>query len=221
MGCCRGGSATLPRLGSRVRIPSPAPNFLKEINDFERSFGPVCRFPAPDVRAGEAWGKHQKAQSSMLSTTFGMVGAVVARSPVRTKVCDGATAELQERASPHACLLTWIPMRTTFSFPSSFLGSLRRVRSDIIAQYPGLLCASAARAEASWVSALTHAPRRSQRHLVQRVDGPSRTRPCVGAVEKPAQCIQQEHLANPVLRNTRFGILSKGLQSSLCSPVFR
>ena len=47
-----------------------------------------------------------------------MVGAVVARSSVRREVCDRATAELQERASPHACLLPWIPMRTTFNFPS-------------------------------------------------------------------------------------------------------
>ena len=27
--------ATLPRLGSRVRIPSPAPEFLRKIKDFE------------------------------------------------------------------------------------------------------------------------------------------------------------------------------------------
>src|SRR5580704_1010845 len=52
--------ATLPRLGSRVRIPSPAPVFLKEISDFERSFGAVGRFPAPNVRAGEAWGSTRK-----------------------------------------------------------------------------------------------------------------------------------------------------------------
>jgi hypothetical protein len=54
----------------------------------------------------------------MLSTTFGMVSSVVARSSVCTEVCDRATAELQERTSPHACLLPWIPMRTSFNFPS-------------------------------------------------------------------------------------------------------
>jgi len=41
-----------------------------------------------------------------------MVGAVVARSSVR--VCDGATAEPQQMASPRACLLPRTPMRTTF-----------------------------------------------------------------------------------------------------------
>src|SRR5690349_15788775 len=56
----------------------------------------------------------------MLSPTFGMVGAVVARSPARREVCDRATAELQDRTSLHSCFLPpWIPMRTTFSFPSS------------------------------------------------------------------------------------------------------
>jgi hypothetical protein len=44
---------------------------------------------------------------------------IVARSSVRTTVCYGATAEPQESASPHARLLPWIPMPTTFSFPSS------------------------------------------------------------------------------------------------------
>ena len=50
-----------------------------------------------------------------------MVGAIVACSSVRRTVCDGVTAEPQEMASLHACLLPWIPMRTTFSFPSRSL----------------------------------------------------------------------------------------------------
>ena len=34
-----GPNATLPRLGSRVRIPSPAPDLPREISFVERSFG--------------------------------------------------------------------------------------------------------------------------------------------------------------------------------------
>ncbi len=56
----------------------------------------------------------------MLSTTSGMLGAVVSRSAARKEVCDRATTEVQGRASLHSCFLPpWIPMRTTFSFPSS------------------------------------------------------------------------------------------------------
>jgi hypothetical protein len=46
----------LPRSGSRVRIPSPAPIFFKQISESERSFGVVFCFPASDATAGEAGG---------------------------------------------------------------------------------------------------------------------------------------------------------------------
>ena len=54
-------SETLPRLGSRVRIPSPSPGFLGEIKMLERSFGASFCFPALGVGAGEAPGKQQEA----------------------------------------------------------------------------------------------------------------------------------------------------------------
>ena len=54
-------SGTLPRLGSRVQIPSPAPGFLREIKALERSFGASFCFPALGAGAGEAPGKQQEA----------------------------------------------------------------------------------------------------------------------------------------------------------------
>jgi hypothetical protein len=46
----------LPRSGSRVRIPSPAPIFFKQISELKRSFGVVFCFPVSDAKAGEAGG---------------------------------------------------------------------------------------------------------------------------------------------------------------------
>ena len=40
-------SGTLPRLGSRVRIPSPAPNFINEVNGFGWSSEAASYFPDP------------------------------------------------------------------------------------------------------------------------------------------------------------------------------
>jgi hypothetical protein len=58
---------TLPRSGSRVRIPSPAPNFFKLINESEGSVRDFFCFPASGVKAGEAGGKQQTAEVSGLS----------------------------------------------------------------------------------------------------------------------------------------------------------
>ena len=52
---------TLPRLGSRVRIPSPAPDFLKKISGLERSFGAAFCFPGLWAGVGEALGKQPAA----------------------------------------------------------------------------------------------------------------------------------------------------------------
>src|SRR5580693_826507 len=57
---------------SRVRIPSPAPDFPREISFVERSFGAFFCFPAPGTKTGEAGGKQQKSGSSRHSATFGM-----------------------------------------------------------------------------------------------------------------------------------------------------
>ena len=57
---------TLRRLGSRVRILSPAPDFLEKISDIERSFEAVFCFPALACRAGEAAGSRlQRAHSRL------------------------------------------------------------------------------------------------------------------------------------------------------------
>src|SRR3984885_11085265 len=65
-------SQPLPRLGSRVRIPSPAPKFLKEISDIVRSFGAFFCFPALACRAGEAWGKLREAGCRGRTAAFGL-----------------------------------------------------------------------------------------------------------------------------------------------------
>ena len=61
---------TLPRSGSRVRIPSPAPIFFKQISESERSFGVVFCFPASDTTAGEAGGKQTGAKRGGLLFAF-------------------------------------------------------------------------------------------------------------------------------------------------------
>ncbi|MGH7075745.1 MAG: hypothetical protein ACREFD_16335, partial [Stellaceae bacterium] len=57
---------------SRLRIPSPAPVFLIEINVPERSFGAVFCFPAVLRKTGEAWGKRQEEDRSGRTVNFGM-----------------------------------------------------------------------------------------------------------------------------------------------------
>jgi hypothetical protein len=74
--------ATWPRLGSRVRIPSPAPNFLKEINFLERPFGAVFCFPASLSKIGEAEGKQWGEDRSGRAATFGICQASIVPSRV-------------------------------------------------------------------------------------------------------------------------------------------
>ncbi len=63
--CCRifwrTAFSILPRLGSWVRIPSPAPDFLKKISGLERSFGAAFCFPGLRAVVGEARGKQRDA----------------------------------------------------------------------------------------------------------------------------------------------------------------
>jgi hypothetical protein len=80
---------TLPRLGSRVRIPSPAPKFLKKSNRLERSFRAAFCFPARGSETGEAWGKQQEACRSGRAATFGICMASNVAS--RVEQSDGAT----------------------------------------------------------------------------------------------------------------------------------
>jgi hypothetical protein len=65
-------SAILPRLGSWVRIPSPAPDFLKKMKRLRRSFGAVFCFLGLACRAGEAWGKLREASCRGHTAAFGM-----------------------------------------------------------------------------------------------------------------------------------------------------
>ncbi len=51
----------LPSLGSRVRIPSPAPGFLKNLSRLERSSGAAFFFPSLQAMVGEALGKPPEA----------------------------------------------------------------------------------------------------------------------------------------------------------------
>ena len=67
-----GATTTLPRLGSRVRIPSPAPNFLDEVNGLEQFFGAFFCFPASLSEIGEAWGKQDEEGRSGRTATFGL-----------------------------------------------------------------------------------------------------------------------------------------------------
>jgi hypothetical protein len=80
---------TLPRLGSGVRIPSPAPKFLKKSNRLERSFRAVFCFPARVSETGEAWGKQQEACRSGRAATFGI--CMASNVPSRVEQSDGTT----------------------------------------------------------------------------------------------------------------------------------
>jgi hypothetical protein len=65
--------STLPRLGSRVRIPSPAPEILKDFREFRAA--PRGRFCFPDraIKSGEAWGKQPRAHCSVTRRANGEV----------------------------------------------------------------------------------------------------------------------------------------------------
>ena len=56
----------LPRLGSWVRIPSPAPRFFNIDIELRATLRGRCCFPASPVKAGEAWGKRRKAIIALL-----------------------------------------------------------------------------------------------------------------------------------------------------------
>ncbi len=61
----------LPRLGSRVRIPSPAPDFLRKIKDFEAAlWGRFC-FHGPLDGNSEAEWKHHAESRRRRNRRFG------------------------------------------------------------------------------------------------------------------------------------------------------
>jgi hypothetical protein len=106
--CLVAQRTTLPGLGSRVRITSPAPNCLSKIKCLEWSVGAVFCFPAPDTRSGETEEKYQNAQSNGLSAGFGMGSVPKPRFPVR------ATGRNRGRRAP---LLRGLGSAPCFSGP--------------------------------------------------------------------------------------------------------
>lgn len=61
----------LPRLGSGVRIASPAPVFLREIKHLANALRGVFCFPGLALESGEAGGKHEEANSSVPQRAIG------------------------------------------------------------------------------------------------------------------------------------------------------
>jgi hypothetical protein len=94
-------SATLPRLGSRVRIPSPAPDLLKEIRCLKWPSKAISCFPAPSsktgegswlssLRAGRECANHTDASLSRqrdLDTARGTTSRSIARPSARYRFC--------------------------------------------------------------------------------------------------------------------------------------
>ena len=84
--------ATLPRLGSMVRLPSPAPSFLKESTGLRRSVGLF----APPPRSANP-GKHGGSSRKRKVAVFGLV---LASMPARSQGFSRARQTLgQRRAS--------------------------------------------------------------------------------------------------------------------------
>jgi hypothetical protein len=82
---------TLPRLGSWVRIPSPAPKFFTidiELRETPRS---ACCFPTSPIKAGEAWGKRRKANVALLPRTIGGVAMYRCTEPLSSCVRSTTT----------------------------------------------------------------------------------------------------------------------------------
>jgi len=124
--------ATLPRLGSRVRIPSPAPNFFKNINLLERPFGTILCFPAGLGEPGEAWGKRQREDRSGRMATLGTCMASNARPvPLQATAQDRRTACRSAGCAPLPRRL-WHP-----PFASSTASLLSSPETDHSAPAPG------------------------------------------------------------------------------------
>jgi hypothetical protein len=142
--------ATLPRLGSRVRIPSPAPDFLNEIRVLKRSFGAVFCFPGLGVGIGEAPGKQPGSCRGISPAAFGTGDTVISSRSARPAGSVRGTSQPSGRMALSAPDTpgTVIPMR---------LGCV-----TITAQSSLPPCALAAPAEASRAAARTHGPRRNR-----------------------------------------------------------
>ena len=140
----------LPRLGSRVRIPSPAPDFLNEIRVLKRSLGAVFCFPAHRVGAGEAPGKQPASCCGIRPAAFGTGDTVISRRSARPAGSVGGMSQPSGRTALSAPDPpgTVIPMR---------LGCV-----TITAQCSLTPCALAEPAEASRAAARNHGPRRSR-----------------------------------------------------------
>jgi hypothetical protein len=86
------GDSTLPRLGSRVRILSPAPDFLRKVSDLERSLGLYFASPFHSVRSG----KQQEEGRSGRATILGILRASNVPTPA-------ASSDRQDCRTVHRC----------------------------------------------------------------------------------------------------------------------
>ncbi len=142
--------ATLPRLGSRVRIPSPAPDFLNEIIVLKRSFGAVFCFPAHRAGAGEAPGKQPASCRGIRPAAFGTEDTVISCRSARAADPVGGMSQPGGR------------MALSASDPPGTVIAMRLGCVTITAQSSLPPCALAEPAEASRAAARTHGPRRSR-----------------------------------------------------------
>jgi hypothetical protein len=81
--------ATLPRLGSRVRIPSPAPNFLKETNCLEWPCGPFSASPPPTPKLGKHGGSSGERNAGHSRTCTAWKTALKSAAPHFGRRCHG------------------------------------------------------------------------------------------------------------------------------------
>ena len=143
-------TAILPRLGSWVQIPSPAPVFLNKFRGLERSFGAVFCFPAHRVGAGEAMGKQPASCCGIRPAAFGTGDTPISHRSAQPAGSVTSTSQPIGRIALSASDPpgTVIPMR---------LGCV-----TITAQRSLTPCALAEPAEANRAAARTHGPRRNR-----------------------------------------------------------
>jgi hypothetical protein len=83
--------SSLPRLGSWVRIPSPAPKFFTIDIELRATLRSARCFPTSPVEAGEAWGKRRKANAALRPRTIGGVAMRRCTEPLSSCVRSTTT----------------------------------------------------------------------------------------------------------------------------------
>ena len=85
------GLPTLPRSGSSVRIPSPAPIFLEQISCLERVLGILLCFPVASAHSGKHGGSKQalrEGPSRPLSATAASTACAIVSAKNLPPLCD-------------------------------------------------------------------------------------------------------------------------------------